>query len=162
MSKIRIGATARVVVTLAVAGLACGLLSSSAGASLFGKTTLQLSGATKGKLTEGSGGICAVGRSQGVTVSGLVGHLSGADKKYSTWSFIVSSPKGKNGSYTMSPSSGTSGQIGGAVKGAQLVGLQLNMSSGKFTLDGDKGTLNVVFGTGHKAIKVKGAWNCGA
>ncbi len=152
----------RVVVLLGVVALGCGLLSNSAGASIAGKTTMKLSGAVSGTLTEGTSGICTIGRSNGVVVIGLMGHISGAGKKYSNWSLDLSTTSGKSGTYTVNSTSGASGQLGAAKKGAQMVGLQLNLDSGKFTLDGTKGSMSVVFGTGSKAIKAKGSWNCKA
>jgi hypothetical protein len=78
---------------------------------------------------------------------------------------VLASPSTKGGTFTVSSSDSPGGQLGPSVKNATLAQTQnalLNSSSGTYTVKGEKGTLDVIFGTGKKAITVKGSWNCAA
>jgi hypothetical protein len=140
-----------------------GVLAGTAGASVTGATTLKLSGAGKGTLTEGKSGICTNARNQGVDLLDLTGSISGF-KSAAEWTITVEAPTTKGGTFKINSTSG-SGQldpIGKHPTAVQEEAAILNATKGTFTFKGEKGSMNVTFGTGHKAITVKGSWNCSA
>ena len=140
-----------------------GLLAGTASASITGAATLKLSGAGKGTLTEGKSAICTNARGSGVDLLDLTGSISGF-KSAAEWTITVEAEAEKAGTYKINSTSG-SGQLDPIGKHATAVQEEaaiLNASKGTFTFKGEKGTLNVTFGTGHKVITVKGSWNCSA
>jgi hypothetical protein len=142
-----------------------GPMSGRAAASLTGSATLKLSGAGQGTLREGSGGVCTNARGEGVDLIDLVGSIAGF-KKAATWSLVVASQSTKVGTYKIA-SGGDSpgGQLDPMVKHSTFTQSEkavLNSSAGSYTFKGEAGTLDVTFGTGKKAITVKGSWNCRA
>jgi hypothetical protein len=153
---------------MAAVALAAGLgalvvVSGEAAASIAGSASLKLSGAGKGTLHEGSSAICTTARGEGVDLIGLVGSVSGF-KKAATWSLVVASQSTKAGTYTIS-GDGPSGQLDPMTKHPTELSSEaaiLNATSGKYTVRGARGTLDVTFGTGKKAVTVKGSWNCSA
>jgi hypothetical protein len=168
MAKAWTTVLARLATPVAAAGVATALLcgvggSAPAGASITGSASVKLSGAGKGSLHEGSSGICTDARGEGVDLIGLVGTVSGF-KKAATWSLVVQATSPKSGTYKISSSGSTAGQLDPMVKHSTYVQSEkaiLNSSAGTFTFKGEKGTMDVTFGTGSKAITVKGSWNCG-
>jgi hypothetical protein len=158
------GKAARLTATIATLFAMMGLLASSAGASINGSASLTLSGAGKGTLHEGSGGLCTNARGDGVDLIGLQGSISGFNSA-ATWSLVVATQSGKAGTYPVSANGKTTGQLDPMVKNSTYIESEkalLNSSSGTLTFNGEKGTLNVTFGTGKKAVTVKGSWNCSA
>jgi hypothetical protein len=154
----------RVMATIATLGATIGLMAGSAGASLTGSASLTLSGAGKGTLHEGSSGICTNARGDGVDLLDLQGSISGFQSA-ATWSLVVATEGGKAGTYPVSANGKTTGQLDPMVKNSTTLESEkalLNSSSGTFTFSGEKGSLNVTFGTGKKAVTVKGSWNCSA
>jgi hypothetical protein len=145
-------------------GSIAGAAASPAGAAITGSAKFTLSGAGKGTLQEGSEGLCTNARGAGGDILGLTGSISNFPSS-DTWSIVVSTPKAKNGTYAIgkSGSNGPFGQLTPAKKSAtefQNQAAILDASSGQFSFSGEKGTLDVTFGKGKKAITVKGSWNC--
>jgi hypothetical protein len=149
---------------VALLGVSGALLASGpATASLYGSASLKLSGAGHGSLHLGSGGFCTNARNEGVDIIGLVGSVAGF-KKAATWSLTVASQSTKAGTYKIAADGDApGGQLDPMVKHstpAESEASILNSQSGEYSVHGDKGTLDVTFGTGNKAIKVQGSWNC--
>jgi hypothetical protein len=160
----------RLAVTAVAAATVAGLLSlgpmsGRAAASLTGSATLKLSGAGRGTLREGSGGLCTNARGEGVDLIDLVGSIAGF-KGAATWSLVVASQSTKAGTYKIAPGGGSpGGQLDPMVTHStptQSEKAILNSSAGSYTFKGEAGTLDVTFGAGKKAITVKGSWNCRA
>jgi hypothetical protein len=125
---------------------------------------MTLSGAGKGTLHEGSSGICTDARGGGVDLSDLQGSISGF-KSAATWSLVVTTQSAKSGTYSVSENGTITGQLDPMMKNSTILESEkalLYSSSGKLTFNGEKGTLTVTFGTGKKAVSVKGSWNCSA
>jgi hypothetical protein len=136
--------------------------SGPAAASITGSATMQLSGAGHGTLHEGPQGLCTTARDEGVDLIGLIGAVSGF-KKAATWTLVVASQSTKAGTYRVRASGSPGGQLDPIVAHASEAQSQaaiLNSTSGTYTVKGVKGTLDVTFGSGKKAIRVKGSWNC--
>jgi hypothetical protein len=154
----------RLTATIATLFATIGLMAASAGASIDGSASLTLSGAGKGTLHEGSDGLCTNARGEGVDLIGLSGSISGFSSA-ATWSLVVATQSGKAGTYSVSANGKTTGQLDPMVKNStttESAKALLNSSSGTLTFNGEKGTLNVTFGTGKKAVTVKASWNCSA
>jgi hypothetical protein len=138
-------------------------MSGRAAASITGSATLKLSGAGRGTLREGSGGLCTDARGEGVDLIDLVGSIAGF-KSAATWSLVVASQSTKTGTYKIASGGGDpGGQLDPMVKHSTTIQSEkaiLNSSAGSYTFKGEAGTLDVTFGTGKKAITVKGSWNC--
>jgi hypothetical protein len=158
----RSGKVTRLTATIATLLATIGLLAGSAGASIDGSASLTLSGAGKGTLHEGPSGACSTAHSEGVDLIDLQGSISGF-KSAATWSLAVTTQSAKGGTYSVSENGTTSGQLDPMVKNSTYLESEkavLNSSSGTLTFSGKQGTLNVTFGTGKKAVTVKGSWNC--
>jgi|HubBroStandDraft_1064217.scaffolds.fasta_scaffold50407_2 hypothetical protein len=139
------------------------LVSGPAGASLTGTASFKLSGAGRGSLKEGPQGICTTARGEGVDLINLVGSISGF-KSAATWTLVVASQSTTGGTFTVNSSGSPGGQLDPIVKHATVFQSQnaiLNSTKGTYTVHGEKGSLDVTFGSGGKAITVKGSWNCG-
>jgi hypothetical protein len=141
-----------------------GLVAGSAGASIAGKSSLTLSGAGKGKLQEGSSGVCTNARGAGVDLIDLTGSITGF-KSAATWTLTVLTQSAKAGTYSVTKNGTTTAQLDPMKKHSTFVASEealLYSSSGTMTFKGEKGSLNITFGTGQKAVTVKGTWNCSA
>jgi hypothetical protein len=157
-------AVAALAITTFAGLFALGAASRQAAASITGSASLKLTGAGRGALKEGSGGLCTTARGEGVDLIGLEGSVDGF-KDAATWTMVLASQSTKGGTFKVSSSGSPGGQLDPIGKHATVFQSQnaiLNSSAGTYTVKGVKGTLDVTFGTGKKAITVKGSWNCGA
>ena len=131
-----------------------------ASASLAGTAMLTLSGAVRGTLHEGPSGICTNARGEGVDILGLQGSIGGSHA--GSWTFVLGATAAKGGTYKIANDVST-GQLDPIAKHPTLTSSEkslINATHGTFTFSGYKGSANVTFGTGKKAITVKGSWNC--
>lgn len=158
------GRVLRLTMAIATLGATVGLVAGSAGASIAGKATMTVSGAGKGTLREGTNGLCTNARGLGVDLIDLQGSISGF-KRAATWSLEAVSQSAKSGTYPVSKNGNTTAQLDPMVKNstsAQSMAALLYATSGQLKFNGEKGSLNITFGTGKKAVTVKGTWNCSA
>jgi hypothetical protein len=135
-------------------------LAGPASASIAGTATLTLSGAVHGTVHEGPSGICTNARGNGVDILGLQGAVAGSHA--GSWTFVLEATAGKAGTYKIA-NGVAGGQLDPIAKHPTLTSSEkslINATHGTFTFSGYKGSANVAFGTGKKAITVKGSWNC--
>ncbi len=166
-SLLRPGGTRRlaagVLASATIAGLCCfGAVAGPASASIAGSASLKLSGAGDGTLKEGASGLCTTARDEGVDLIDLVGSVTHF-KTAATWSLVVASQSTASGTFKVSAGGSPGGQLDPMVKHATVLQSEtaiLNSTSGSYTVKGDKGTLDVTFGSGKKAKTVKGSWDC--
>jgi hypothetical protein len=153
-----------VLVALTAFATALTVAAPPSGASTLGTATLKLSGSAKGTLHEGSGGFCTVEMTAtGIDIIGLTGHISGADKTATLWSFELSAAQPGGGTFKAGPPHNlATGQLDPVGQSSAQSGADVFNSTkkGSFTEHGDQGTVDMTFANHKKSVTVRGFWDC--